>query len=185
MNLIVLGPPGSGKGTQAKLLAEKYFLNHISSGELLRRASSGNSPKARAIKALLDKGELVPFDTLLDFLTAEIAASASGFVLDGTPRNLAQAEHMDWYFSQNGIEISHVILFDISDSEAEKRLLKRAELENRSDDTSAIICRRLELYHQETEPVINHYRQKGLLITVDARPSIEDIFAVVCQKINP
>lgn len=177
MNLIFLGPPGSGKGTQAKLLADKLGLNHISSGHLLRQAAAGTDKKSKAIKALMDKGEFVPFDTILDLIVDQIKASSKGFILDGTPRDLAQAEHMDWFFAQNKINLSAAIYFQLSDQESIKRLLSRAQIEGRSDDNQQTISQRIKIYQKQTQPVISYYQAKNLLLTINAAPSIEQIHA--------
>lgn len=169
MNLILLGPPGSGKGTQAKLLADHFSLSHISSGQLLRQAAKENP----AIQAILDSGELVPFETVLSVIKPKLV---DGFILDGTPRNLDQAEKLDQFFKDQHIDLDRVIYYDLPDEEGIKRLLSRAQKEHRSDDTPAVIQDRYEVYHQETQPLIDYYSQKNLLLTIDARPEVDTIF---------
>ena len=176
MNLILLGPPGSGKGTQAKLLSQHFHLNHISSGELLRQEVSQGTSKGKLIAEIMNKGELVPFDTVLSLILKQINASPNGFILDGTPRNLSQAEHMEWFFNENHIQIKAVIYYELDDLTALKRLSNRAREENRSDDTPQVHRERLRIYHQETQPVINYYQKQHKLISVDARPDINTIF---------
>lgn len=183
MNLIILGPPGSGKGTQAKLLAEHFHLTHISSGQLLRQAVDQDPQKGPEIKHYLDSGQLVPFDTVIDLITQKIKSSPQGFILDGTPRNLAQAEHMDWFFAQNHISIDHVIYLDLPDSEISSRILHRAEVENRTDDTPEVIKKRLEIYHHDTQPVIDFYRKKSNFISVDGTPDIKTITQSILKKL--
>lgn len=184
MNLIELGVPGAGKGTQAKLLAEHFGLVHISSGEELRRAAQADTEKGRSIKDLLATGELLPFDIVLEVILDKIKDSPQGFILDGTPRDLKQAEHMDWFFAQEGIIIDHVLYYYLSDEVALERLLHRAQDSGRSDDTPETFKKRLEVYHQQTEPIIDHYRKLGKLIEIDARPTIEEIFQDTLKKLT-
>lgn len=184
MNLIELGVPGAGKGTQAKLLSEHFHITHISSGEALRQAAQQDTPKGQLIRELLATGELLPFDTVLEVITDLIKNSPDGFILDGTPRDLAQAEHMDWFFETEGIAVDHVLYYDLPDEIALERLLHRAEDSGRSDDTPETFKKRLEVYHQQTEPIIDHYRYQGKLIEIDARPSIEEIFQNTLQRLS-
>jgi adenylate kinase len=184
MNLIILGAPGSGKGTQAKLIAEHYGLKHISSGQLLRSFAAENTKKSIALRTVMEQGLLVPFDTVMDIVGDAILASPSGFVLDGSPRNLAQAEHLDWYLEQNNIKINYVIRLDVPDEDVIQRIVKRAVTEGRSDDNPKTVKERLKIYHGETEPVIKHYRSQNKLIDIDGRPSVEAIIANIVKEID-
>lgn len=185
MNFIFLGPPGCGKGTQADLLADKLNLRHISSGVLLRQRAQTSSPDAQIIKDFLDKGQLVPFATIMRLVLDEIKLDNSGFILDGTPRNLRQAVALDEFFAQNHLAVDKVILFELSDEITTQRLLKRAQLEGRTDDSPETIRARLKIYHQDTEPVIDHYEQQGKLLRIDAAPDIQTIFTALVGKIQP
>ena len=184
MNLIFLGPPGSGKGTQAKLLAEKFNLLHISTGQLLRDEVKKDTDKSKAIKSYLDRGEFVPFDTILELMEEKILGASQGFILDGAPRNLSQAQHLDWFFTKNDIQIKKVIFLSLTDQEATQRLLKRAQKENRSDDDPQIIKNRLKEYHRQTKPLIEFYQDKDLLLKIDASPDIETIHQDIVQKLS-
>lgn len=184
MNLVILGPQGCGKGTQAKLLAQKLGLCHISSGELLRDEAATGTAKGLLIADLLAKGELVPFDTVLEVLEPAFSSNTNGFVLDGTPRDLSQAQHLDWYLPTIHQSIDKVLFLKIPHEESLKRLIKRAGLENRSDDTPESIRHRLELYDQKTLPVIDFYRQKGLLIEIDGTPDIDTIHQDILKKLD-
>jgi adenylate kinase len=183
MNFIILGPQGCGKGTQAKLLAKKFGLSHISSGELLRREADSHSEKGKIIADLLTKGSLVPFETVLEVLEPALKAANTGFIIDGTPRDLRQAEHLDWFLNQIGQKIDRVIYLSLPREESIKRLQKRATIENRPDDTPESSARRLDIYEKETTPVIDYYRQKNLLTEIDGTPNIDTIHQDILQKI--
>jgi adenylate kinase len=184
MNLIFLGPPGSGKGTQAKLVSQKLGLDHISSGELLRNATQKNDEKSKVIKALMNRGEFVPFDTVLDLIISRIENSPRGFILDGTPRDMAQAEHLDWFFDKHKISLDAAIFFKLSDNESSSRLFSRAKIEKRADDNEKVIKERIKIYHQQTRPVLSYYQAKDKLITIDASPSIEEIHQDLLQNLK-
>ncbi|MEK7063909.1 MAG: adenylate kinase [Patescibacteria group bacterium] len=176
MNLVILGPQGSGKGTQAKLLAEKFSLVHLSSGDLLRAEADSGSQKGKIIADLLARGSLLPFETVLEVLEPALKKAKDGFILDGTPRDLKQAEYLDYFLDKIGIKIDKVIYLSLPPEDSLTRLLKRAQIEHRSDDTPETIKHRLEIYEQETTPVLDYYRAKDLVIEIDGRPDIQTIF---------
>jgi len=184
MNLIILGPQGSGKGTQAKLLAEKYSLTHISSGSLLREFSTNGTKKGDLVADILTTGALMPFDTVVEVIEPVILGAKSGFILDGTPRDLMQAEYLDWYLGERHINIDKIILLNIPREESLKRLTLRAQTENRSDDTPEAIRTRLDNYEKETLPVIEYYRKLGKLLEIDGTPDIETIFADIVSRLE-
>ncbi|HOX96255.1 MAG TPA: adenylate kinase [Candidatus Woesebacteria bacterium] len=183
MNLIILGPQGSGKGTQAKLIAEKYGLIHISAGDLLRAETKSGSKKGKIIAKILESGALVPFDTIFEVLEPKLKSS-KGFILDGTPRDLRQSEYLDWFLSQNKINIDKVILLEIPREISFERLSKRAKIEHRTDDTPEAITERLSIYERETLPVVERYRQEGKLLVIDGTPDIDTIFKEICNKLD-
>lgn len=184
MNLIILGPQGSGKGTQAKLLAEKLNIKHISTGNLLRQAAKEDTPKGKLIKSLQSKGTLIPFETTLEVLEPVLKESTQGFILDGMPRDLRQAEHLEWFLGQIKQSIDQVIYITLSKKSSYARLLKRAQTEGRSDDTAEAIKKRLEIYSKETVPVIDHYRQQAKLIEINGEPDIDTIHQDILKKIS-
>ncbi len=192
MNLIILGPQGSGKGTQAKLLAEKFSLTHLSSGDLLRAEAASGSPKGKIIAALLAKGDLLPFETVLEVLEPAIkqasgpqaASSSKGFILDGTPRDVRQAEYLDYFLNEIGLKIDKVVYLSLPPEESLTRLLQRSQIEHRSDDTPETIKHRLEVYEKETAPVLDYYRARGLVLEVDGRPDIQTIFKDITDKLT-
>lgn len=184
MNLIILGPQGSGKGTQAKLLAEKFHITHISTGALLREEAATDTEKGKLISDILKTGELVPFETVLDVMEPVLLRSKSGFILDGTPRDLSQAEYLDSFLAERKIIIDKVILLDIPRDVSLSRLAKRAITEGRSDDTPEAINERLDIYNHQTLPVIDFYRKQGKLLTIDGTPDINTIFVDICSKLE-
>ena len=184
MNIIILGPQGSGKGTQAKLLAKKLNLKHISTGELLRQAAQEPTKKGQIIKHLLTKGTLIPFETTLELLKPVLKKTTTGFILDGMPRNLRQAEHLDWFLKQIKKSIDQVVYITLSKKSTFERLEKRAEIEGRSDDTKEAIKKRLEIYQKETVPVIRYYQKQGNFIEIDGEPSIKEIHQSILSKLR-
>lgn len=184
MNLIILGPQGSGKGTQAKLIAERYGLLNISSGKRLREFAKGNSDKAKLIADLLTTGALLPFDTVMEVIESDLINAKTGFIIDGTPRDLMQAEYMDWYLNERHITIDKVIHLDIPREVSLERLAKRAVIENRSDDTPEAIHERLDIYEKDTLPVIEYYRKQGKMIDVNGVGEIQDIFKEIISKLE-
>jgi len=184
MNLIILGPQGSGKGTQSKLLAEKLSLKHISTGDLLRNAAKPKTKKAKIIKSLLSKGTLIPFETTLDVLEPVLKTTTQGFILDGMPRDLRQAEHLDWFLKKIDQSIDKVIYISLSKESTFTRLNKRAEIEGRSDDTEEAIKKRLDIYEKETVPVIEFYKKQGSLIEIDGEPDVETIHKNILEKLG-
>ncbi len=184
MNLIILGPQGSGKGTQAKLMAEKFGLTHLSSGDLLRQEAATGSAKGQIIANLLSKGNLLPFETVLEVLEPAIKNAKSGFILDGTPRDLHQAEYLDYFLNEISARINRVIYLSLPVDDSLTRLLKRAQIEHRSDDTPNTIKHRLEVYERETTPVLDYYRAKGLVVEIDGRPDIQTIFKDIVNRLT-
>lgn len=183
MNLIILGPQGSGKGTQAKLLAEKFGLKHISTGDLLRAEAESGSEKGKLIAKILTTGELIPFDTIVELLEP-VMKDTKGFILDGTPRNIKQAEYLDWFMGENDIQIDKIILLNLPREVSLTRLSKRAETEHRTDDTPEAINERLNIYEKDTLPVIENYRSQGKLLEIDGTPDIQTIFTDIITKLK-
>ncbi len=184
MNLVILGPQGSGKGTQAKLLAEKYGLEHISTGALMRQEIASGSDLGKQLKALIDEGNLATDNMLMAILEKSSLGQGKGFILDGTPRNINQTQALDKLFSRVSLQIDYVIYLDIPYDESVRRMIKRAEIEHRPDDNLIAIKKRLKIFEDETLPVVEHYRQQGKLIEVDGRPDIQTIFQDICNKLD-
>src|SRR5688572_11053837 len=165
MNLLVLGPQGSGKGTQAARLAEDRGILHVSTGEMFRSAIASGTELGLEVAPILAAGELVPDELTVALIREWLSQpdAGDGFVLDGFPRNLAQAAALDTMLGEIGRTLDAVFFFDLSDDVALARLLARAQDEGREDDAPEVIERRLAIYHEQTEPVAEHYRATGKL----------------------
>lgn len=175
MKILFMGPQGSGKTTQADLLAKKIGLPHLSTGRFFRNLARSDSDIGRLVKNKLDKGELVPDQLTLDLTNGELRKSSykNGYIIEGYPRNLAQAKMF-------GSGVDRVIYLDISDEEAERRLILRA----RNDDTEELIKKRLAIYHEETEPMISYYQKLGSLDKVDGERPIYEIHADILKVLR-
>ena len=178
MNLLVLGPQGAGKGTQAKRITAEYSLPHVSTGDMFRAAIAAQSELGKQVEPLLAAGRLVPDDVTIELIRERLAEpdAAEGFVLDGFPRNLAQAEALDEMLGEIGRGLDAILFFDLPDEVANERMLKRAATENRPDDTPEVIAERLQIYHEQTEPVVEHYRVTGRLVPLHADRSIDEVW---------
>jgi adenylate kinase len=186
VNLLVLGPQGSGKGTQAGRLSEGHGIPHVSTGEMFRAAVAAESELGRRVGPILAAGELVPDDLTVALIRERLAEpdAEHGFVLDGFPRTLAQAEALDAMLAEIGRTLDAVLFFDLSDEIALERLLGRARDEGREDDTPDAIERRLEIYHDQTEPVVERYRAGGKLVPLHAERSIGEVAAEIAEALE-
>ncbi len=201
-NLVFLGPPGAGKGTQAKRLARDLDLVHISTGDILREAVKNQTPLGMKAKEYMDRGELVP-DDLIIALIEEVMPPEGGVIFDGFPRTIAQAEALDRMLSRKGLRLDAVVLFDVPDEVVVERLSGRrvcpgcgavyhvkfsppkedeicdrcgAKLIQREDDREEVVRNRLEVYRKQTAPLIEYYEGKGILIRLDASRDIEEVY---------
>ena len=186
MRIVLLGPPGSGKGTQAALLKDELKVPHISTGALLRDAAERGTQLGLQAKALSDKGELVPDDVISGMLEERLSEAdvANGFILDGYPRNLAQAKSLDILLARLKQPVEEAVLIDIDAEQIVKRIAKRAQQEGRADDTEATVRNRLSVYAEQTAPVANYYEDKGLLTRVLGDGTIPEIFQRVLSVLN-
>ncbi len=186
MNLLLLGPQGAGKGTQGKLVAADYGIPHVATGDMFRAAIAQRTPLGQRVEPILAAGELVPDELTVELIRERLSQpdAAAGFALDGFPRNLVQAEALDRMLGEIGHSLDAVLYFDVPDEVGFERALKRAQDENRPDDTPDVIRRRLAIYHDETEPVVEHYRATGKLVPLHAERSIEDVHREVTDALS-
>ena len=178
-NIILFGPPGSGKGTQSEKIVEKYGLIHLSTGNLLRQEIADKTPLGLEAKNLMDKGHLVPDEVVVGMIDSclEKHADAKGFLFDGFPRTVAQAEALDKLLAVRKTAIAKVLALEVTEDELVKRLLKRGETSGRSDDTDeTVIRKRYTVYKNETEPVAEHYKQQGKLERIKGEGTVDEIF---------
>ena len=170
MRLLLLAGPGGGKGTQGARLAERLEAEHLAAGDALRAEVARGSDIGARVAGYLDAGELVPDQVVVDLMTPIVAAAAEagGYILDGFPRNLAQAHVADDAWEQRGIGLEAVVYLEVPEAELRRRLLARAEIEGRSDDTPDVIDHRFGVFAQTTFPLVEHYRDRGLLVAIAA-----------------
>lgn len=178
MRIVLLGAPGSGKGTQAALLVEELKLPHISTGALLRSAVKAGTKLGIKAKAVLDRGELVSDDIMLELLEERLsqADSEAGFILDGYPRNLAQARALDELLSRIDQPVDEALQIDVDIEMVIARIAGRAAEEGRSDDTEEVVRNRMKVYSDHTAPVVDYYAQQGLLSRILGEGTIEEVF---------
>jgi len=212
MNIVLFGPPGSGKGTQAKLLAERYGVPHISTGDILRGNLNNETELGLEAKTYMDRGELVPDDVLIGIIKDRLSQPdcASGFLLDGYPRTLPQAEALSNILSELGKNLDLVLNIDVPDEKLLKRLAGRrmcicgasyhilfnkpkqegicdlcgSKLCQRDDDKEEAIMNRLDVYKNQTRPLIDHYTQEGVMLTINGAADIEVVFNEICRMLD-
>jgi len=187
LNLILFGPPGSGKGTQADKLVAKYDLIHISTGDLFRYEMKNDTELGKRAKEYMAKGELVPDEVTIGMLKNRVDQSldAKGFIFDGFPRTIPQAEALDTLLSERGTGISGLIALHVTDDEIIDRILSRGKTSGRADDNDTeIIKNRILVYRGETEPVYNYYETQDKSQTVNGLGTIDEIFDRLCAEID-
>jgi adenylate kinase len=186
LNILMLGPQGAGKGTQAKRLSEAYGIPHISTGDMLRSAISQGTELGRRVKPILDSGQLVPDDLMIELIRERLSTpdTEPGFILDGFPRTYAQAEALEPMLREIGKPLSVVLVLQLPEDVAVERLLRRSQLEGRSDDTPEAIRTRLDLYRRETEPLIEWYRIRSNVVTIHGERSENEVFAEIEQALD-
>jgi adenylate kinase len=178
VNLLVLGPQGAGKGTQAKRISEEYGIPHVSTGDMFRDSIAAGTDLGKQVEPLLAQGVLVPDELTVAMIQNRLNEpdASKGFVLDGFPRNTAQADALDTMLGRIGRGLDAILFFDLPDEVGFERALKRAQLEGRTDDTPEVIAKRHETYHRETEPIIEHYRTTGKLVPLHAARTVEEVW---------
>ncbi len=186
-NLILFGPPGSGKGTQSERLVEKYGLVHLSTGNLLREEISQKTPLGLEAKSFMDKGQLVPDEVVIGMVDSyfDKHKEAKGFLFDGFPRTVAQAIALDKLLELKKTEIASVVALEVGEEELVKRLLNRGKTSGRSDDTNEeVIRKRFSVYSNETTPVAEHYKKARKFHPVKGEGTVDDIFSAISEAIN-
>ena len=178
MRILILGPQGSGKGTQAQRIASAYGVPHIATGDMFRAAVATGSELGAQVGPILERGDLVPDDLTIE-LIRERLAEEDGFVLDGFPRTVPQAEALDAMLEEIGKPLDAVILLQVSDDVATERLRERAAKEGRADDSPEAIANRLRQYHELTELVVDRYQQAGIEVIVDGEQTMDVVFAAI------
>ena len=185
-NLILFGPPGSGKGTQSTSIIDKYSLVHISTGDILRSEVSNETPLGIEAKKYMDQGMLVPDEVVIGMISSTLDENpeVNGFIFDGFPRTVAQAEALDNLLDFKNNPINIVLSLQVNEEELKKRLISRGEISGRSDDNENVIVQRIKEYHAKTAPVAEYYKQKDKLIEIKGEGEIHDVFTTLSSKID-
>ena len=186
MRVVFLGPPGAGKGTQARELAREWSLAHIATGDMLREAIAAETALGRQAKTYYDRGELVPDALVVDMLGERLQApdAAHGFILDGFPRTIGQAEALERLLKDLGRDLDRVVFFEVSEPELLRRLTARRAVEQRADDTDETVKNRLRVYATQTAPLLEHYRNRSRLVSVAGEGPIGAIRGAVRQVLG-
>jgi adenylate kinase len=186
LNVLLLGPQGAGKGTQAKRIASEYGVAHISTGDRLRAEAESGSPLGQRVAPIMESGELVSDELMIELIRDWISRedAQEGFVLDGFPRTLPQAQALDEMLAEVDRPLSIILELQVPDDVARERMLKRAAAEGRADDTPEAIDRRLELYHEKTRPISDHYYTTHKLVGVHGERAIEDVWAEIQEALE-
>ncbi len=186
MNLILLGPPGSGKGTQGALLARRAGVPRVSTGDLLRAAVAAGTPLGRQVQGYMDRGLLVPDEVIIGLLAGVLRSpeATGGMLMDGFPRTVPQAEAVDRLLAERGQRIDHVLLIEVPEDELVRRMLGRARAQGRSDDTPETIRQRLRVYEEQTAPLVAYYRARGVVANIPGLGSIDDIARIVAEALG-
>ena len=187
INLILFGPPGSGKGTQAKMLVEKYGLTHISTGDLFRFEISNKTPLGLKAQEYMDQGILVPDEVTVGMLQNKVdqTNNTEGYILDGFPRTIPQSQALDKFFEKRDMEVTHLIALDVDDEEIVKRLLERGKISGRPDDANEeVIRKRIVEYNAKTSRVFDYYHEQGKAQKVNGIGTIPEIFNRLCEALD-
>lgn len=178
MRLILFGPPGAGKGTQAKLISDRHNVEHISTGDVLREAVKNETEVGMKAKSYMDKGELVPDKVVIDIIRDKISTLENGsFMLDGFPRTEAQAKALDSMLNEQKLGIDAVVMLDVDDEEVIKRITGRQQQEGREDDSEEVARNRLNVYRKQTSPLEAYYNSKNILRKIDGIGDIEEVYS--------
>lgn len=185
MKIILFGPPGAGKGTQASRIRDHYKIAHLSTGDIFRSAIKNETELGKKVKGILDAGELVPDQTVVDLVAEELKKPdyKKGYILDGFPRTVSQAKSFDDLLSEKGESVDAFLTLEVPEEELIRRILSRGE--DRNDDTEKGIKRRLEVYRNETQPVKLHYQGSGAYHEITGTGTVDEIFGRIQTKLDP
>ncbi len=186
-NIVIFGAPGSGKGTQSELIIKKYGLNHISTGDVLRAEIKNGTELGKTAKSYIDKGQLIPDDLMVSILASvydSFGKDHKGVIFDGFPRTIAQAEALKQMLDKRGHKIAAMIELDVPEDELMTRLIKRGKESGRSDDNAETIKKRLDVYHNQTSPLIEWYKNEGVHNHINGLGELDRIFADICAVID-
>lgn len=187
LNLVLFGPPGAGKGTQSQKLIDKYNLVHLSTGDMLRAEIKAETKLGLEAKGLIERGELVPDEVVIGIIAGKLEANAkaNGFIFDGFPRTVPQAEALDKLLQEKGTSITQMLALEVNEEELTKRLLLRGKDSGRADDQDeSIIRNRVNEYNTKTAPLKNYYAGQNKLTEVEGIGSVDDIFSALCKAIG-
>ena len=186
-NIVIFGAPGSGKGTQSDLLIKKYGFGHISTGDVLRNEIKNGTELGKTAKGYIDNGQLIPDELMVSILASVyygFGADHAGVIFDGFPRTIAQAEALKAMLAERGHAVAAMIELDVPEAELMKRLIKRGQESGRSDDNEETIKKRLDVYHNQTSPLIDWYEKEGIHNHIDGLGELDRIFKDICEVVD-
>ena len=186
-NIVIFGAPGSGKGTQSDLLIKKYGFGHISTGDVLRNEIKNGTELGKTAKGYIDNGQLIPDELMVSILASVydgFGADHAGVIFDGFPRTIAQAEVLKAMLAERGHAVAAMIELDVPEAELMKRLIKRGQESGRSDDNEETIKKRLDVYHNQTSPLIDWYEKEGIHNHIDGLGELDRIFKDICEVVD-
>ena len=183
-NIVIFGAPGAGKGTQSDYIVQHYGLTHISTGDLLRKEIADETELGRRIKSIMDAGQLVSDDIVVEMMDRAIATDTHGMLFDGFPRTVSQAETLDRLLAKYGRELTCMVQLEVPEEELMRRLLERAKIQGRADDNETTIANRLAEYHQKTLPVAQYYAAQGKQLLINGLGTVEEISRRILKAIE-
>ena len=186
LNIVIFGAPGSGKGTQSEKIVEKYGINHISTGDVLRAEMKNGAELGKTAKGYIDQGQLIPDELMIDILASVFDSfkDSKGVIFDGFPRTIAQAEALKKMLAERGQDVSVMVDLDVPEEELMVRLIKRGKDSGRADDNEETIKKRLHVYHSQTAPLIDWYKNEKKYQHINGLGTMEGIFAEICEAVD-